>query len=140
MLCRLRHAFAALLCLLPLWAEAAQPLDAFRRQNGLGPLRANPALERLALGHGDYLMRSGRTTHRGPRGERVSDRARARGYRYCYIGEALARGQGDIHSVIGDWAASPSHRRILLARMATEYGLARMPGDVWVLVTAQPGC
>ncbi len=43
-------------------------------------------------------------------------------------------------NVIRAWMNSPGHRRNILNPKVTEFGVARAPGNYWVLVMARPGC
>jgi uncharacterized protein YkwD len=74
-------------------------------------------------------------TRRG-RHTRAVPRA-ASGYQACVVAENIARGQGDIRSVMADWMTSPGHRANILNPQVTQYGFAGA-GSVWVLVVARP--
>ncbi|MHA7874305.1 CAP domain-containing protein [Roseivivax sp.] len=115
-------------------------MTAFRARAGLGPLAPNPRLQAMAEAHARDLTRNARFSHIGSDGSDIAERARRAGYRFCRLAENLARGQGSIEAALRGWTTSPAHLQNLLLRDVTEAGLARAPGNLWVLVLARPGC
>ncbi len=145
----LRRTFAALAfalasALMPAAADVvpggAEALNAFRADNGRGAVRHSPRLQKAAESHAQAMAQGGWFAHTSPSGSTLTKRARAVGYRFCYVSENIAKGQDDLPTVMRDWAGSRGHRRNMLARKATEFGLARAPGDIWVMVLGKPGC
>lgn len=116
------------------------PLNAYRADNGRTPLSYSKRLQRIAQLHAEDLRRSGRFSHRGSDGSDLGRRMRRGGYGYCFAAENIAKGQRDQITVLRSWAGSRSHRRNMLSRNATEVGLARADGDLWVLVLGRAGC
>jgi hypothetical protein len=113
--------------------------NVFRMEQGLGPLRRNPALDRAARSFAQYLAKSGRFAHEAD-GRTPAERTRASGYGYCNVAENLAlnlRSRGFTveqlaHDTMEGWKASPGHRRNLMLTGVTEIGvgIARAPtGD-----------
>ena len=119
-------------------ASAGAQISVQRARAGIvRPLGHSPALQAAAAAHADYLSRTGTFSHDGPGGSTPRTRAARAGYTACLTAENIARGQGDIRTVIADWMASPGHRSNLLNPQVTQYGFARA-GSVWVLVLARP--
>lgn len=138
---------AVLFCVLALWAGLAQAdaaalsaVNTARAGAGLAPVAYAPALEQVAQAHARDMARTGFFSHEGSDGSSVGERARRAGYGFCLIAENIAKGQGDLRSVMADWMASAGHRRNILQDRATEVGLARADGNIWVMVLGRPGC
>ncbi|MGP6086540.1 CAP domain-containing protein [Antarctobacter jejuensis] len=120
-------------------ASARQALNAFRAENGLGPLTTNPQLESAALAHARDMARRGIFDHRGSDGSDPMVRVQRAGYSPCYVSENIARGQRSLSEVMAGWANSPGHRRNMLSAGAAEFALVRGAGDNWVMVLGR-GC
>jgi len=125
---------------MPDTSDGGALINDFRARNDRGQLRPNALLEQAAAGHARDMAANDFMGHRGSDGSGVRARGRAQGYRACWFGENVARGQTSARQVVAAWIDSPAHRRNLLNRRAAEYGLARGPGNTWVLVLAEPGC
>ena len=116
-------------------------INAFRADNGLGPLSQSAILTRAAQAHAEDMRARGYFSHQspgGPNGDDLSDRVRAAGCSYRSVAENIARGQPSESDVLAGWANSPGHRRNMLNNRMNAYGLGRA-GDVWVLKLAS-GC
>ncbi len=120
-------------------ARARQALNAFRAENGLGPLSTSPRLEQAAQAHARDMARSGIFDHRGSDGSDPMVRVQRAGYSPCYVSENIARGQRSLPEVMAGWANSPGHRRNMLNASASEFALVRGAGDNWVMVLGR-GC
>ena len=113
-------------------------MNSFRGSRGLGPLQPNQALARAAQAHAEDMSRRGYFSHQswgGPNGNTFVERARAGG---CAMGagaENIAKGQRTEAAALRSWVRSAGHRRNLLGRGYTQYGLGRS-GDIWVLKLA----
>ncbi len=114
--------------------EFAQMVSGLRAENGLGPVRTNPKLEQAAERHAQDMAKRGFFSHTGSNGSSVGKRARWAGYRFCVIAENIAKGQRSAAEAMQSWMTSPGHRRNLLDRRMKEIGVARAPGNVWVMV------
>lgn len=114
--------------------EFAQMVSGFRAEQGLGPVRANSKLELAAERHAQDMARRGFFSHTGSNGSSVGKRARRAGYRFCVIAENIAKGQRSAAEAMRSWMASPGHRRNMLDRRIKEIGVARAPGNIWVMV------
>ncbi len=141
----MRRGFFLVLCLHLASGAAANPqaltaVNALRDQAGRPAIAYAPRLEAVAAGHAADMARRGVMTHRGADGSGPGHRAQARGYSFCRIAENVAHGYGSLSDVVTAWSRSPGHRRNLLDARVTEMGLARAPGDFWVMVLARPGC
>lgn len=113
-------------------------LNAFRARQGLGPLQANPALTRAAQAHAEDMAGRGYFSHHapnGPNGRSFVQRAHAGGCAMRSGAENIASGQRSQAEVLTDWQNSRGHRRNMLGRSYTQYGLGRA-GNIWVLKLA----
>jgi len=115
-------------------------INAFRAQEGRGPLVASDALSRAAAAHARDMARKGVFSHAGSDGSDIGDRARRAGYRFCFIAENIAKGQRDVQAVLNGWAGSSGHRKNMLAREAQAVALVEAPGRIWVMVLGRDGC
>lgn len=114
-------------------------VNRFRRRNGRRALRWSPVLAAVAQGHADDMARAGFFSHSGSDGSDIGVRVKRAGYRWCAVAENIARGHRSLDEVLEGWRASRGHRRNMLNRHVTELGVARGPGDTWVMVLAS-GC
>ncbi|AVO39357.1 CAP domain-containing protein [Pukyongiella litopenaei] len=119
---------------------AIEALNAYRSAKGRAPVAYSRQLEAAALRHARDMARNSFVSHRGSDGSFISHRARAQGYRFCYLAENLAQGQADLDAVMSDWAGSAEHRKNMLSRKATEFALVRVDGNYWVMMLGRPGC
>lgn len=115
-------------------------INTVRAAEGRAPLAVSAVLSHAARAHAQDLARTGRFSHMGRDGSNVGDRVRRAGYGFCFVAENIAKGQGTPEEVLRGWMASPGHRRNLLAARATEYGLVRGAGRLWVMVLGRDGC
>lgn len=120
--------------------QARQFINGLRAESGLGPVGSSTHLEQAAMAHAMDMVRNGFFGHDGSDGSTVGTRALRAGYDWCVIAENIAKGPNTQAEVLGLWARSPPHRRNMLRRGITEYGLVRAPGDIWVLVLGSAAC
>lgn len=118
-------------------ADLGPPVNAFRAGEGEAPLRRNAKADAAASAHARDMARQGFFGHKGSNGSSVGGRLKAAGCRFTGAAENIAKGQRSDAEVVAAWAASPGHRRNMLAPY-DQYGAARI-GDTWVLVLAS-GC
>ena len=124
-------------------AEAAivAMTNAFRIENKLGPVAPNAALQAAAQAFADYLARTGAFSHTAD-GHPPLERAKAAGYKPCFIAENIAMRQvgpeseqglaaaGLARRIIEGWMASAPHRVNLLTAGATDVGIGiALSGD-----------
>lgn len=83
------------------------------------------------------MARTGNFGHAGSEGDRVGDRVRAAGYRYCTVAENISWGRDSRAEAMRRWMASPPHRHNMLLRRVTEYGYGEV-GSYRVLVLGRP--
>ena len=117
--------------------SAAQSMNAQRTARGLEPLSRSPALTAAAQSHAADMAAKGFFSHVSSNGANVMQRVRRQGYRACLAAENIARGQQTQAAALESWMSSPPHRRNILSRRATDFGIARASGSqgpVWVMV------
>jgi len=114
--------------------------SAARTERGLASMTRSTQLNAAAQGHANDMSTGGFFDHTGSDSKSVGQRARAQGYGYCWIAENISYGRSSEAEAFARWMASPGHRKNMLARDPTQYGLAVAPGNYRVLVLASPGC
>lgn len=115
-------------------------LNKVRAEAGAGAVTPSAKLKAAAAAHARDLAARGAFSHEGSDGSQVGVRARRAGYRYCFVAENLAKGQGSLEVVLRGWMGSQGHRRNMLSREAREFALVRGPGNLWVMVLGRAGC
>jgi uncharacterized protein YkwD len=123
--------------------RAAQLISAYRAQSGLGPVRVDSRLMRVAA---DYARTMGeRDRIRHGIGGSLPRRVAAAGYDWGYAAENLAASYSGLEDAMQGWKASAGHRRNLLGPYATEIGIAAVATpagsdhrNYWALVLAAP--
>ena len=118
----------------------ATPINALRAQRGLSPVSRNSALVRAAEAHAKDMAANDFFSHRGSNGSSVRQRIRAHGYAPCITAENIGRGNSTLNATLDQWMNSGGHRRNVMKPSVTEFGMARGPGNLWVLVLSRPGC
>lgn len=96
---------------------------ALRASEGLGALRENRLLGRVASAHAERVCREGRVSHLGGEGD-PEDRLAEAGLRARHVGEAIARA-ADPSRAYAALLESPSHRAALTDRRFTDAGVGR---------------
>lgn len=117
-------------------AQLLDLVNTVRREKGLAPVAAHPALDHAAGAHAAALARRGVLDHTGEEGSDPGTRARAAGYDYGLVVENLAAGMDDAHPVLEIWLARTSHRSNLLRPRVRDAGIACARGT-WVLMLAR---
>lgn len=115
-------------------------VNRLRRQAGRAALRWSPVLAEVARAHAEDMARNGFFAHQGSDGSTISDRVARAGYGWCRVAENIAQGQRSLDAAIAGWQGSAGHRRNMLNRDMADLGVARGPGNTWVMVLARPGC
>lgn len=113
-------------------------INAERASRGLSPLGGSVMLNAAAQAHADEMAKNNIFSHTGSTGTTPSDRAKAQGYSFCFIAENIAKGQPDEQQVFAAWMDSAGHRKNILSRSATQFGIARADGNYWVLMLGRP--
>jgi len=104
--------------------------NAFRKENALSALKADPRLAAAARAYAKYLAGSGKFAHEAD-GQKPAQRAEAAGYKFCFVAENLAmdaRRSGFstrelAEEAISGWKKSPPHRANLLRTGITDVGI-----------------
>ena len=120
-------------------ASLAPEVNAFRAANGQAPLSADGRLARAAQSHANDMQAKNYFSHTGQDGSSVGDRVKRQGYGFCFVAENIANGQKGALRALAGWQNSEGHRKNLLSRNATQFGMAQA-GEYWVLVLGKPGC
>lgn len=110
-------------------------LNDFRARQGLGPVVADAELTAAAEAHAKDMVAGVYFSHKGRDGSDSGDRARRAGCSWRAAAENIAWGQTSEGQVLQGWADSSGHRRNMLGRSYTRYGLGRA-GTTWVLMFA----
>jgi uncharacterized protein YkwD len=124
-------------------AAAASMVSGFRKNNGLGPVTLDPALNRIAKEHAVAMARKTTVGHDVGDGK-LDARARAGGYEYARIAENVAGGYQTLAEAFSGWRDSPDHKKNMLMPSATRIGIAvaQAPGYkykvFWTMVVAEP--
>lgn len=116
---------------------AVPSLNAYRAASGLPGLTRSAALQRAAEAHARDMAGMGVMTHTGSDGSSVGDRVKRQGYRFRRVAENVAETGRGADGAMELWIDSGPHRRNMLLRDVTQYGLANS-GDYWALVVARP--
>jgi uncharacterized protein YkwD len=103
-------------------------VNAERRAAGVGPLAANPLLDRAAQRHAEDMLRRSYFSHKGLDGSTILERIKATGYPARTVGENIAEGQFSVDQVVEGWMDSPGHRRNILEKNFRELGLGLARG------------
>ena len=119
-------------------AAIVQQTNAFRKEQGLGPVHPNAVLRKSADDFARYLARTGTFSHTADN-RQPGDRAKAGGYDFCIVAENLAsnldsRGfesQQLARDAVEGWKNSPGHRKNLVQPHVTEIAVAvaKAPGQ-----------
>ncbi|CUH64121.1 Cysteine-rich secretory protein family protein [Thalassovita gelatinovora] len=117
--------------------SAVALLNAERARRGLPPLHADSKLNKAANGHAQDMANRGYFNHRSQDGRSFSDRIKATGYCRAAMAENIALGQQTIAKVISAWMESPPHRKNMLNRRYSRFGIGKAK-DYWVLTLAGP--
>ncbi|MEO0670104.1 MAG: CAP domain-containing protein [Pseudomonadota bacterium] len=115
-----------------------QAVNAERAQAGRAALIYDDRLEAVARAHGRDMAQAGFFSHTGSDGSDIGNRLRRGGVPFCFAAENIAQGQRSLNEVMRGWMGSRGHRRNILDRRAVTVGVARAPGNRWVMVLAAP--
>ena len=104
--------------------------NAFRRAEGIDPLRADATLSAAAQGFADYMAKTDRYAHEAD-GRTPAQRIEALGYAFCAVAENIGFAMNTAGfataelatTFVEGWKNSPPHRRNLLSTDASEIGV-----------------
>ncbi len=119
--------------------RAARMISAYRAEHGLGRVRVDPRLMKVAA---DYARVMGeRDTIKHGLGRSLPRRTEAAGYDWGYVSENLAASYDSVDDAMRGWKASKRHNKNLLNQYSTDIGIAAVstpPGSAhrnyWALV------
>jgi uncharacterized protein YkwD len=94
-------------------AEILRRTNEFRRQNGVPEVTLIDDLNRLALGHSQYMAQNG-ISHTGAGGVSAKQRITNAGYGAGRPTENIYGGQASVDDAWGYWVTDPPHRDVLL--------------------------
>lgn len=109
---------------------AARIISQYRAQHGLGPLRIDPTLMRLAAEHSKRQADMDKMSHALPGEGSFSQRIAAGGFQAAMAAENVAAGQDSFAEVFRAWQKSPGHNKNMLLPNISLMGIA---------VAIQPG-
>jgi uncharacterized protein YkwD len=124
--------------------KARELINAYRKENGLKPLKLNTALTEAAKNHSRDLAKWDRISHYGSDGSNPWDRVKRAGYSAKLAAENVGTGQVTIDEVMKGWQTSPGHNKNLLLSEATDMGIALVQDNktefktFWTLVVGSP--
>jgi uncharacterized protein YkwD len=99
-------------------------IDSYRRQNGVGVLRANELLSRSAQHHAERVCELGRVAHRLDGSDDPETRLRGEHIEARAVGEAIARAES-ADAALAAVFDSPSHRAAVTERRFTDAGVGQ---------------
>ena len=112
-----------------LGTDVAAAVNATRRNNELGKLRASPALNRAARAHALSMAKLGYFSHSSADGSsptrRITDYYRVSGASSWAVGEVMVWAAGSLSArrALEIWMASSPHRREILSARYRELGV-----------------
>lgn len=119
-------------------------VNAFRAENGLGPVALDGRLTQAAQAQAEAMAASGGLAHDGPGGN-LTARLRRAGYAFSTAAENLGGGAPTPEETVAGWTQSPPHARNLLIAEIRDAGAGHAPGkpgdlygDYWCLILAAP--
>ena len=98
-------------------------LNAFRAEQGLGPVTLSARLTAAARTHARDMSVQRRAWHFGSDGTSPRDRAARAGFAGEVVGENISESFDDPTELFRSWLADPVTRRVMLAREADSVGL-----------------
>lgn len=123
-------------------SAAASMVSGYRRNNGLGPVKLDPVLTRLAEQQARAMARRDRLDHNA--GGPFAQRMKSSGYAYKAGAENIGAGYHTLAEAFSGWRDSPPHRANMLLKGVTRIGIAAVyePNTkykvFWAMVVAQP--
>jgi uncharacterized protein YkwD len=100
-----------------------------REKEKLEPLKLNPVLTEVARAHSANMAKKGEMNHVLD-GKKPSDRVKAAGYDYAWVGENIAQTDGEPPAgVFKHWMESPHHKENILREQFTEIGIGIARND-----------
>jgi uncharacterized protein YkwD len=125
-------------------AAAEKLINDYRVRNGLGRVKLDPSLTRIAQAQATAMAAQDTMSHDLPGLGGLRDRLHAGGYRSAVAAENIGAGQRSLGAVFTSWRESRGHRENLLRADVTQLGiaLARTPQGrykvYWAMIVAAP--
>jgi hypothetical protein len=123
---------------------AARMLSDYRARHGLGPVKLDPMLNRIAADHALKMAEADKVSH-VVRGEgSFARRLRSGGYDAALAAENVGGGYLSLEEAFAGWRKSKPHNKNMLKPDVTVMGIARADaagskyGAYWSLVLARP--
>jgi uncharacterized protein YkwD len=124
--------------------EAIRILSDYRRKHGLGAVRLDPKLTRIAADHALRMAQSNKVAHVLIGEGSFARRLRVGGYDASIASENIGAGYDSLAEAFAGWRKSRGHNKNLLTPEVTVIGIARADapgskyGTYWSLVLAHP--
>ncbi|MGM7701039.1 SafA/ExsA family spore coat assembly protein [Pseudalkalibacillus sp. Hm43] len=99
-----------------------------RAENGLGPLKADWQLSRVARYKSNDMKNNGYFSHQSPTYGSPFEMMRDFNINYTSAGENIAMGQTSAQAVVDAWMKSPGHRKNILSSNYTYIGVGYAKG------------
>ncbi len=107
----------------------------YRAKQGLGALKLDWELCRVARAKADDMAAKGYFSHQSPTYGSPSDMLKSFGVSYRYMGENIAKGYRDASSVMTGWMNSEGHRANILNGKFTKLGVGyNSTANTWVQI------
>lgn len=123
---------------------ARDMINAYRANNGLGPVAIDDRLNALARGYARDLATAASKGARITPDGKIETRLTAAGYQSTDVSESVSAGYHTLAEAFSGWRDSGPHRETMLYAPAQELGIAAvyLPGTkykvYWVLIMAKP--
>lgn len=112
--------------------EVVELVNDIRRQNGLGELKINWQLSRVARYKSEDMKKNNYFDHQSPTYGSPFDMMRSFGISYKTAGENIAKGQKSPKAVVDAWMNSKGHRANILSSSYKEIGVGHVSnGNIW---------
>jgi uncharacterized protein YkwD len=124
--------------------EAIRILSDYRRKHGLGAVKLDPKLTRIAADHALRMAKSNKVAHVLIGEGSFARRLRVGGYEASIASENIGAGYDSLEEAFAGWRKSRGHNKNLLTPDVTVIGIARADapgskyGTYWSLVLAHP--
>lgn len=115
--------------------EVLRLSNSYRANQGLGQLKLDSELCRVAQAKADDMAAKGYFSHQSLTYGSPSDMLKAFGVSYRYMGENIAKGYTDAGSVMTGWMNSQGHRANILNKNFTKLGVGyNSAAQTWVQI------
>jgi uncharacterized protein YkwD len=125
-------------------AKARDMINGYRARFGIGALRLDPELSRIAADYARQMAEADKMTHSLNAESKIGPRLKAAGWEFAAAGENIAAGYRTLAEAFSGWRDSPAHDRGMKDPEMTVMGIgiAQNPGSkykvFWCLILARP--